>query len=78
MSWLLVATNKPSQLRMRQDNEHSRYYAEASNKRLVSVAMRLDNTARKKRRSGGDTVLDLTGPGIEPQTSRTDSDVLSN
>ena len=34
--------------------------------------------APKTRRSVGDTVFDLTGPVIEPETSRTDSDVLNS
>ena len=39
------------------------------------------STAQKKHRSGDEhllTLSDLTGPGIESQTSRTDSDVLNN
>ena len=39
---------------------------------------RLNYTALKTRRSVGDTVSDLTGQEIEPQTSRTDSVVLNN
>ena len=33
------------------------------------AAQRLDNTALKKRHSGSDTVSDLTGLVIDPQTS---------
>ena len=43
---------------------------------------RLGNTAPKKCRSGGeafgDTVFDLTGQAIEPQTFRPNSDALDN
>ena len=41
------------------------------------MAQRLGNTALKKRRSGSDTVSNLKGLGIEPQTFRADSDVLT-
>ena len=34
---------------------------------IISAVQRLDNTATKKRRSGGDSVSALTDPGIEPQ-----------
>ena len=38
------------------------------------------NTAPKKRRSNGEPLMatDLTDPGIEPETFRTDSDVLND
>ena len=39
-------------------------------------AWRLGNTAPKKRRNGDDTASNLTGPGIQPQTFRTDNNVL--
>ena len=41
----------------------------------VSAAQRLSSTAPKKRRSVGNAVSDLTDPGLEPQTSRTNSNV---
>ena len=43
----------------------------------ISTAWRLGNAALKRRRSVGDTVSDLTDPGLEPQTSRFDNDVLT-
>ena len=41
----------------------------------VSAAQRLGSTAPKKRRSVGNAVSDLTDPGLESQTSRTNSNV---
>ena len=39
---------------------------------------RLDNTAPKKHGSGGGTVFDFTGPGIEPQTFCVNSHVFNH
>ena len=47
----------------------------------ISPAWRLGNIATKKRGSGGEplaTLSDLTGPGIEPQTSSTNSIALKS
>ena len=44
----------------------------------ISAAQRLGHTAPKKHFSGADTVTDLTGPVIEPRTSRVDSDVFNH
>ena len=46
----------------------------------ISAGLRLGNTAPKKSLSGGEslaTLSDLTGPGIEPQISRTISDIVN-
>ena len=43
----------------------------------ISAAQRLDSTAPKKRRNGDEplaTTPELTDPGIEPQTCRTNTD----
>ena len=44
----------------------------------ISAAQCLGNTAPKKHRGGGDTLSDLIGPGIEPQTFRADGDVFNH
>ena len=44
----------------------------------ISAALMLRNTGPKTHHSGDDTVSDLTGLGIEPQTYRTDSDVFKH
>ena len=43
----------------------------------IFAAWHLDNTAPKKRRNVGDTVPDLTYPGFETQTFRTNKNVLT-
>ena len=58
---------------------YSRYYAEVCNEwRAISVALRLGSTAMKKRRGGGVTVSNSTGPEIELKTSRTNSNVFNH
>ena len=64
-------------------NNKSYYTREVTLKRVrvagpISPAESLGSAATKKRRSGGeplvdDTVSELIEPGIEPQTSRADS-----
>ena len=61
---------------------YSRYYVEACNKwRGPSPQLTAWTTQlQKKCSSGGEplaTLSDLTSPGIEPQTSRADSDVFN-
>ena len=59
-----------------------RYYAEACNEWWAHLrGKELGNTAARKRRSGGEPltilVFDLTNPGMEPPTYRTDADVFN-
>ena len=44
----------------------------------ISAAKRLVKTALKIRRSIRDIMSDLTGPGIEAKTSRTESNVFNH
>ena len=59
---------------------HSRYYTETYNEwQDPSPRLSVWTTQKRQRwRAVGDTVCDLTGPGVEPPTSRSDSDVSNH
>ena len=60
---------------------YSWYYAEACNEahlRVLAPEQRSSEETSQRWQAFGDTVSDLSGPGIEPATSRTDSDVVNN
>ena len=67
-----IATHQKKKIKSSLD---SRYYAEARSEwQATSAAHRLENTASRKRRNGGEplaTVCNLTDPEMKPKTSRT-------
>ena len=46
--------------------------------RGLALGQRTPELTSQRWQAVGDNVSDLTGPGIEPQTSRTDSNLLNN
>ena len=76
---VIVSKRKKQLNQNKKSNPH--YTHDFTLKRVTSVepfssAWRLGYTAPKKRRSGGEPLPDLIGPGIKPLPSRTHSDVL--
>ena len=73
-----VSAKKKQQINQIKSSLYSPYYAEASNE-LRGPSPRLSAWATQLRRNVATVAsrwrhcVDLTGPGIEPQTSRTDS-----
>ena len=49
-----------------------------SSARLSAWAAQLREEATQRWRTVGDTLSDLTGPGIKPRTSRAESDVFKH